>query len=221
MSGPVIIRLQNLPLEARSLDIRKFFEGLVIPDGGVHIIGGDRGDAFIAFHSDEDARQAMYRDNYELCNSKIKLYLSSKSEMQSVIAAARNTTTSASSSNLLAFNSSSNLNNVGAKPTNELLSSLTKLIGSNPVNSNNQSNSNLSNLSNLNSLLPTNKPQQTEVQQPQQPKLNIDQILNLLTNIKSDNSVISTLTATLPNILSQTKKPEASTSSNPFSSNSN
>ena len=90
MSGPVIIRLQNLPMEARSIDIRRFFEGLVIPDGGVHIIGGEKGDAFIAFQSDEDARQAMARDSYLLCNSKIKLYLSSKTEMQNVISSARN-----------------------------------------------------------------------------------------------------------------------------------
>lgn len=90
MSGPVIIRLQNLPLEARSIDIRKFFDGLLIPDGGVHIIGGERGDAFIAFQSDEDARLAMARDGNLLCNTKIKLFLSSKNEMQNVITAARN-----------------------------------------------------------------------------------------------------------------------------------
>ena len=63
MSGPVIIRLQNLPMEGRSIDIRRFFEGLEVPDGGVHIIGGEKGDAFIAFQSDEDARQAMARDS--------------------------------------------------------------------------------------------------------------------------------------------------------------
>ena len=89
MSGPVIIRLQNLPLEARSLDIRRFFEGLLIPDGGVHIVGGARGDAFIAFHADEDARQAMGRDATALCGAHIRLFLSSKAEMQSVIASAR------------------------------------------------------------------------------------------------------------------------------------
>lgn len=90
MSGHVIIRLQNLPLEARSIDIRRFFEGLQIPDGGVHIIGGEKGEAFIAFQSDEDARQAMARDSMPLCNARIKLFLSSKTEMQNVIAAARN-----------------------------------------------------------------------------------------------------------------------------------
>ena len=86
----VIIRLQNLPLEARSVDIRKFFDKLLIPDGGVHIIGGEKGDAFIAFQSDEDARIAMSRNGFYLCNAQVRLFLSSKQEMQTVIAAARN-----------------------------------------------------------------------------------------------------------------------------------
>lgn len=45
----VIIRLQNLPWSANALDIRQYFSGLSIPDGGVHIVGGELGDAFIAF----------------------------------------------------------------------------------------------------------------------------------------------------------------------------
>lgn len=45
----VIIRLQNLPWSANATDIRQFFKGLGIPDGGVHIVGGENGDAFIAF----------------------------------------------------------------------------------------------------------------------------------------------------------------------------
>lgn len=45
----VIIRLQNLPWSANALDVRTFFKGLSIPDGGVHIVGGEMGDAFIAF----------------------------------------------------------------------------------------------------------------------------------------------------------------------------
>jgi len=45
----VIIRLQNLPWSANSYDIRQFFQGLAIPEGGVHIVGGELGDAFIAF----------------------------------------------------------------------------------------------------------------------------------------------------------------------------
>lgn len=45
----VIIRLQNLPWSANALDIRQYFHGLSIPEGGVHIVGGEQGDAFIAF----------------------------------------------------------------------------------------------------------------------------------------------------------------------------
>lgn len=45
----VIIRLQNLPWTANAADIRHFFHGLAIPEGGVHIVGGQLGDAFIAF----------------------------------------------------------------------------------------------------------------------------------------------------------------------------
>ncbi|GBP45828.1 hypothetical protein EVAR_27536_1 [Eumeta japonica] len=47
----VIIRLQNLPWSANALDIRNFFRGLSIPEGGVHIVGGELGDAFIAFRA--------------------------------------------------------------------------------------------------------------------------------------------------------------------------
>lgn len=57
--------------------------------GGVHIVGGERGDAFIAFHTDDDARQAMQKDGGLICNQSVKLFLSSKIEMQNVIAAAR------------------------------------------------------------------------------------------------------------------------------------
>ncbi|XP_014675051.1 PREDICTED: uncharacterized protein LOC106815133 [Priapulus caudatus] len=85
----VIIRLQNLPWEAKAIDIRNFFHGLSIPDGGVHIIGGENGDAFIAFTTDEDARQAMDRDRTKLKNGRVKLKLSSKNEMQNIIDLAR------------------------------------------------------------------------------------------------------------------------------------
>ncbi|OQR66633.1 RNA-binding protein-like [Tropilaelaps mercedesae] len=85
----IIIRLQNLPWEANSQDIRRFFEGLSIPEGGVHIVGGDRGDAFIAFSSDEDARQAMAKDGQEIKGIKVKLLLSSNNEMQKIVEQAR------------------------------------------------------------------------------------------------------------------------------------
>ncbi|KAL1785876.1 RNA-binding protein 12 [Sigmodon hispidus] len=52
----VVIRLQGLPIVAGTMDIRHFFSGLTIPDGGVHIVGGELGEAFIVFATDEDAR---------------------------------------------------------------------------------------------------------------------------------------------------------------------
>ena len=85
----VIIRLQKLPWTANAIDIRRFFYGMSIPDGGVHIIGGDLGDAFIAFSTDEDARKAMQLTGSRLNEAHVTLQLSSKSEMQEVIAAAR------------------------------------------------------------------------------------------------------------------------------------
>ncbi|TRZ12808.1 hypothetical protein HGM15179_014299 [Zosterops borbonicus] len=40
-SMAVVIRLQGLPIVAGTMDIRHFFSGLTIPDGGVHIVGGE------------------------------------------------------------------------------------------------------------------------------------------------------------------------------------
>lgn len=81
----VVIRLQGLRVAAGSEDIRKFFTGLRIPDGGVHIIGGDREEAFIIFASDEDARRAMTRSGGSIKGGSVQLLLSSKTEMQAVL----------------------------------------------------------------------------------------------------------------------------------------
>ncbi|XP_063155549.1 RNA-binding protein 12B isoform X2 [Candoia aspera] len=81
----VVIRLQGLPLVAGSADIRRFFSGLNIPDGGVHIIGGEEGEAFVIFATDEDARQAMSYSGGFIKDSRIQFFLSSKAEMQSII----------------------------------------------------------------------------------------------------------------------------------------
>ncbi|XP_067305133.1 RNA binding motif protein 12Bb [Pseudorasbora parva] len=81
----VVIRLQGLRITAGSEDIRNFFTGLRIPDGGVHIIGGELQEAFIIFASDEDARRAMTRSGGCIKGSPVNLLLSSKSEMQSVL----------------------------------------------------------------------------------------------------------------------------------------
>lgn len=71
----VIIRLQGLPLTASSGDIRNFFSGLRIPDGAVNIVGGDDGDAFIGFATDEDARQAMRKNEGLIHNTEVHYYL--------------------------------------------------------------------------------------------------------------------------------------------------
>ncbi|XP_076826898.1 RNA binding motif protein 12Bb isoform X2 [Brachyhypopomus gauderio] len=81
----VVIRLQGLRITAGSEDIRNFFTGLRIPDGGVHIIGGELEEAFIIFASDEDARRAMTRSGGSIKGSPVNLLLSSKSEMQKVL----------------------------------------------------------------------------------------------------------------------------------------
>jgi len=39
----VVIHLQGLPIVVGTMD----FSGLAIPDGGVHIVGGELGEAFI------------------------------------------------------------------------------------------------------------------------------------------------------------------------------
>lgn len=85
----VVIRLLGLPGVAGSGDIRKLFSGLTIPDGGVHIIGGKLGEAFIIFATDEDARRAMSRTGGFIKNSNVKLFLSSKTEMQSTLEMSR------------------------------------------------------------------------------------------------------------------------------------
>ncbi|XP_008283890.1 RNA binding motif protein 12Bb [Stegastes partitus] len=81
----VVIRLQGLRVTAGTEDIRRFFTGLKIPDGGVHIIGGDREEAFIIFASDEDARRAMTRSGGVIKGAPVMLLLSSKTEMQAVL----------------------------------------------------------------------------------------------------------------------------------------
>ncbi|XP_043946077.1 RNA-binding protein 12-like isoform X1 [Protopterus annectens] len=85
----VVIRLQGLPIVAGTMDIRHFFSGLTIPDGGVHIVGGEHGEAFIVFATDEDARLGMMRTGGTIKGSKVTLLLSSKTEMQNMIELSR------------------------------------------------------------------------------------------------------------------------------------
>ncbi|XP_064802752.1 RNA binding motif protein 12Bb isoform X2 [Oncorhynchus masou masou] len=81
----VVIHLQGLRITAGSEDVRNFFTGLKIPDGGVHILGGEREEAFIIFASNEDARRAMTRSEGSIKGFPVHLRLSSKTEMQAVL----------------------------------------------------------------------------------------------------------------------------------------
>lgn len=81
----VVIRLLGLPFIAGPVDVRHFFTGLTIPDGGVHIIGGEMGEAFIIFATDEDARRAISRSGGFIKDSSVELFLSSKAEMQKIL----------------------------------------------------------------------------------------------------------------------------------------
>lgn len=78
----VILRLQGLDVKAGTEDIRTFFESLHIPDGGVYIVGGSLGEAFIAFTTEKDAQLAMRHTGSFLKGSKVTLHISSMAELE-------------------------------------------------------------------------------------------------------------------------------------------
>lgn len=78
----IILRLQGLDVNASTEDIRAFFECLHIPDGGVYIVGGRLGEAFIAFASERDGQLAMRRTGTFLKGSMVTLHVSSVEELE-------------------------------------------------------------------------------------------------------------------------------------------
>lgn len=76
MVAGAVVRLQNLPWSASAPDVRHFFRGFDIPNGGVRIIGGDNGDCFVSFMSETDARDALRKDRSYLNDQPIRLYAS-------------------------------------------------------------------------------------------------------------------------------------------------
>lgn len=212
MTAPVIIRLQNLPLEARSIDIRKFFDGLIIPDGGVHIVGGERGDAFIAFQSDEDARQAMTKDGHILYNAIIRLNKSSKTEMQNVIAAAR-TQLAAQKSTIKQPTQIIQQTPITTTNTNDLLTSLSKIINTTSnssipststltstttINSTSLSHSLIDQLKNINGLISS---KQSPPPPPQNQQLQVSSVSNTnLPSVLADFLKTSSVSSSLPSI---------------------
>ncbi|AWO96637.1 putative RNA-binding protein 12-like [Scophthalmus maximus] len=78
----IILRLQGLDMKAGTEDIRNFFKGLYIPEGGVYIVGGSLSEAFIAFTTERDARLVMQRNGNVLKGSTVTLRISSMAELE-------------------------------------------------------------------------------------------------------------------------------------------
>lgn len=77
----VVIRLLGFFFIAGFVDIRYFFTGLIIFDGGVYIIGGEIGEVFIIFVIDEDVRRVISRLGGFIKDLFVEFFFSSKVEM--------------------------------------------------------------------------------------------------------------------------------------------
>lgn len=97
-------------------------------------MGGEKGDAFINFSSDDDARQAMMKSG-QIYGNPIRLYLSSRAEMQEVISRARasSMTKSLSTNNETLIDPS--MSNPNESNGNAPATSMTKLSLPHPLNS--------------------------------------------------------------------------------------
>uniref|UniRef100_A0A8K9UU03 RNA binding motif protein 12Ba n=1 Tax=Oncorhynchus mykiss TaxID=8022 RepID=A0A8K9UU03_ONCMY len=78
----IVLRLQGLNIKAGTEDIRRFFTNLYIPEGGVYIIGGHLGEAFIVFTTERDGQHAIRRSGTLLRGSPVTLHISSIAELQ-------------------------------------------------------------------------------------------------------------------------------------------
>lgn len=81
----VTLRLEGLSHRANSYDIRKFFVGLDVPQGGVHITGGPDGEAFVDVSTWDNAYQALQMSGQQIRNSIIKISVVSAEEKQQAL----------------------------------------------------------------------------------------------------------------------------------------
>lgn len=81
----VTLRLEGLSTRASTNDIRESFVGLDIPDGGVHIIGGLKGEAFVDVATWDNAYQALQMSGLQIRNSIIKISVISSEEKQQAL----------------------------------------------------------------------------------------------------------------------------------------
>ncbi|XP_069604811.1 RNA-binding protein 12B-like isoform X1 [Ranitomeya imitator] len=80
-----IVQLKGLPAMATSSDIREFFCGLHIPRGGVSIIGGIYGEAYIVFSTHDDARKAVNLSGHLLKDSFVYLEYANEGDMREAL----------------------------------------------------------------------------------------------------------------------------------------
>ncbi|XP_073535690.1 RNA-binding protein 12B-like [Phyllobates terribilis] len=69
----LMVRLEGLPPLADAIHIRRFFNRLKIQDGGVNIIGGVYGEAYVTFEDNRDVRAALRRSGQFLMDSPINI----------------------------------------------------------------------------------------------------------------------------------------------------
>lgn len=79
----MLIHMKNLPEDVESINIREFFHGLSIPNGGVHIASDD--DAFVKFSLTQDILQATEYDGRKLLGQPITVLLCTEDEKEDII----------------------------------------------------------------------------------------------------------------------------------------
>jgi len=88
-----IIKMRGLPYKVTEGEIRSFFDGLTIINGGVFIPTGERGDgngtAFVQFDSYSIGQQAMKNDKKHLGGRYVDLFKASNTDLRKAIVESR------------------------------------------------------------------------------------------------------------------------------------
>ena len=103
MSSSCVVRCSNLADSAESVDVRQFFTPMAIPTGGVKIIGGRQGDAFVTLTSPADAFDACRRLNGQLlCGNVMSVRMSTHAEYLACLQRVRDETAEQEARHLVA-----------------------------------------------------------------------------------------------------------------------
>ena len=79
---PYIVRCTNLSDEAEAADVRNFFNGLTIPVGNEHIIGGREGVVYVGFSTLACQQAAILYSGRTLCGRKLTVRESNENELR-------------------------------------------------------------------------------------------------------------------------------------------